>query len=124
LSRASHPGPRRRNAHVAVRTSRELVAACIRSLATQQGDGYPAGPPTIEEMVAVMHRAGGQCPRRPLRGLIVVLGERSLRINEALALAEANLDPRRGSLLVRRAKGDRVAKSGCTIGPGSSSRSG
>jgi hypothetical protein len=50
--------------------------------------------------------------------------ERSLRINEALALDEANLDPRRGSLLVRRAKGDRVAKSGCTIGPGSSSRSG
>jgi integrase len=42
-----------------------------------------------------------------LRGLIVVLWRVGLRICEALALAEADLDPRRGSLLVRRGKGGR-----------------
>ena len=55
----------------------------------------------------------GDAPcRRPrarsrLRGLIVVLWRAGLRIHEALALAEADLDPRRGSLLVRRGKGGR-----------------
>ena len=44
---------------------------------------------------------------RRLRGLIVVLWRAGLRIHEALALAEADLDPRRGSLLVRRGKGGR-----------------
>src|SRR5215213_4247198 len=42
-----------------------------------------------------------------LRGLIVVLWRAGLRICEALALTEADLDPRRGSLLVRRGKGGR-----------------
>jgi integrase len=42
-----------------------------------------------------------------LRGLIVVLWRAGLRIQEALALAEADLDPRRGPLLVRRGKGGR-----------------
>src|ERR687885_522337 len=46
-------------------------------------------------------------PGRRLRGLIVVLWRAGLRICEALALAEADLDPRRGSLLVRRGKGGR-----------------
>jgi integrase len=36
-----------------------------------------------------------------------VLWRAGLRIHEALALAEADLDPRRGSLLVRRGKGGR-----------------
>ena len=44
---------------------------------------------------------------RRLRGLIVVLWRAGLRIHEALALAEADLDQRRGSLLVRRGKGGR-----------------
>jgi site-specific recombinase XerD len=44
---------------------------------------------------------------RRLRGLIVVLWRAGLRICEALALTEADLDPRRGSLLVRRGKGGR-----------------
>ena len=44
---------------------------------------------------------------RRLRGLIVVLWRAGLRIHEALALAEADLDRRRGSLLVRRGKGGR-----------------
>ena len=36
-----------------------------------------------------------------------MLWRAGLRIHEALALAEADLDPRRGSLLVRRGKGGR-----------------
>ena len=53
-----------------------------------------------------MRRAGDIHGRR-LRGLIVVFWRAGLRIHEALALAEADLDARRGSLLVRRGKGGR-----------------
>jgi site-specific recombinase XerD len=72
-----------------------------------KGMRYPADPPTIEELVAVMRRAGEGVHGRRLRGLIVVLWRAGLRICEALALAEADLDPRRGSLLVRNGKGGR-----------------
>ena len=72
-----------------------------------KGMRYPADPPTIEEIVTVMRRAGDGVHGRRLRGLIVVLGRAGLRIYEALALAEADLDARRGSLLVRRGKGGR-----------------
>ena len=41
------------------------------------------------------------------RALIVVLWRAGLRISEALALAESDLDPTRGSILVRRGKGGR-----------------
>ena len=72
-----------------------------------KGMRYPADPPTIEEIVTVMRHAGDGVHGRRLRGLIVVLWRAGLRIHEALALAEADLDPRRGSLLVRRGKGGR-----------------
>jgi integrase len=72
-----------------------------------KGMRYPADPPTIEEIVTVMRRAGDGVHGRRLRGLIVVLWRAGLRIHEALALAEADLDSRRGSLLVRRGKGGR-----------------
>ena len=72
-----------------------------------KGMRYPADPPTIEEIVAVMRNAGDGAHGRRLRGLIVVLWRAGLRICEALALAEADLDARRGSLLVRRGKGGR-----------------
>ena len=72
-----------------------------------KGMRYPADPPTIEEIVTVMRHAGDTVHGRRLRGLIVVLWRAGLRICEALALAEADLDPRRGSLLVRRGKGGR-----------------
>ena len=55
---------------------------------------YPADPPTIEEIVTVMRRAGDGVHGRRLRGLIVVLWRAGLRICEALALAEADLAPR------------------------------
>ena len=72
-----------------------------------KGLRYPADPPTIEEIVAVMRTAGdGVCGRR-VRGLIVVLWRAGLRVQEALSLTEPDLDRRRGSLLVRRGKGGR-----------------
>lgn len=54
-----------------------------------------------------MRHAGDGAHGRRLRGLIVVLWRAGLRIHEALALGEADLDRRRGSLLVRRGKGGR-----------------
>jgi integrase len=72
-----------------------------------KGMRYPADPPTIEQIVTVMRHAGDGVHGRRLRGLIVVLWRAGLRISEALALAGADLDPRRGSLLVRRGKGRR-----------------
>jgi integrase len=72
-----------------------------------KGVRYSADPPTTEEIVTVMRRAGDHVHGLRLRGLIVVLWRAGLRINEALALAEADLDRRRGSLLVRRGMGGR-----------------
>jgi site-specific recombinase XerC len=54
-----------------------------------------------------MRIAGAGLHGRRLRGLIVVLWRAGLRIDEALALREADLDRRRGSILVRRGKGGR-----------------
>src|ERR687897_3521249 len=62
-----------------------------------KGMRYPADPPTIEEIVTVMRHARDTVHGRRLRGLIVVLWRAGLRICEALALAEADLDARRGS---------------------------
>jgi site-specific recombinase XerD len=72
-----------------------------------KGMRYPADPPKVEEIIAVMRAAGDRAHGRRLRGLIVILWRAGLRIQEALALAEADLDQRRGALLVRRGKGGR-----------------
>jgi site-specific recombinase XerD len=72
-----------------------------------KGLRYPADPPTVEEIVAVMRAAGDGPHGRRLRALIVVLWRAGLRIHEALALTESDLDRRRGSLLLRRGKGGR-----------------
>jgi integrase/recombinase XerD len=72
-----------------------------------KGQRYPADPPTIEEIVAVMRAAGHSPEGVRLRAIVVVLWRAGLRISEALALAETDLDPARGSLLVRHGKGDK-----------------
>ncbi len=72
-----------------------------------KGLRYPADPPKVEAIVAVMRAAGDDAHGRRLRGLIVVVWRAGLRIQEALALAEADLDDRRGALLVRGGKGGR-----------------
>jgi integrase len=72
-----------------------------------KGLRYPADPPKVEEVIAVMRAAGDGAHGRRLRGLIVIMWRVGLRIQESLALSEGDLDQRRGSLLVRRGKGGR-----------------
>src|ERR687883_1876670 len=71
-----------------------------------KGLRYPPDPPTVEEIIAVMRAAGDRPDGLRLRGLIVVLWRAGLRISEALALLETDLDPTRGAILVRHGKGD------------------
>src|SRR4051794_32655711 len=54
-----------------------------------------------------------------LRALVVVLWRGGLRVAEALSLGERDLDPRRGSLLVRNGKGGRRREIGIDAGAGS-----
>lgn len=75
--------------------------------AGQQGLRHPADPPKVEEIIAGMRAAGDAAHGRRLRGLIVIMWRAGLRIQEALAVAEGDLDHRRGSILVRRGKGGR-----------------
>lgn len=70
-----------------------------------KGRRYPADPPRVEEIVAVMRQAGGRPAGMRFRGLAVVLWRAGLRISEALALSEGDLEPARGALLVRHGKG-------------------
>jgi integrase len=66
-----------------------------------KGLRYPADPPTVDEIVAVMRAAGESADGMRLRALIVVLWRAGLRISEALTLAESDLDLDRGAVLVR-----------------------
>ena len=59
-----------------------------------KGLRYPADPPKVEEIIAVMRAAGDRLHGRRLRGLIVLLWRAGLRIQEALALTEGDLDQR------------------------------
>ena len=72
-----------------------------------KGRRYPADPPRVEEIVAVMRQAGESSYGPRLRGVIVVLWRAGLRIHEALALGETDLEERRGAMLVRHGKGDK-----------------
>jgi site-specific recombinase XerD len=72
-----------------------------------KGHTYPADPPTVDEIVAVMRQAGHDRHGHRLNALIVVLWRAGLRIQEALSLTETDLDQRRGSILVRLGKNDR-----------------
>jgi Phage integrase family len=70
-----------------------------------KGEEYPADPPTIEEIVAVMRAVGDRPDGHRLRALILLLWRAGLRISEALAVQERDLDRGRGAVLVRRGKG-------------------
>jgi integrase len=89
------------------RRSPAAAAVPRRKAAAQQGDalsGRPADDRGDRGRHAPCRRRRPRPPAaRPDRRAVA----RRLRIQEALALAEADLDPRRGSLLVRRAKGGR-----------------
>lgn len=88
------------------RRSPATLAAFHKGLAPRnKGLRYPADPPTVEELIAVMRAAGNDPDGLRLRGLIVVLWRAGLRISEALTLAETDLDHDRGAILVRHGKG-------------------
>jgi site-specific recombinase XerD len=70
-----------------------------------KGVRYLADPPSVEEIVAVMRQAGEGPHALRVRALIAVLWRAGLRIDEALHLVESDLDPARGSLVVRCGKG-------------------
>jgi site-specific recombinase XerD len=72
-----------------------------------KGIRYPADPPTVDEIVAVMRHTAEERHGWRLRAMIVMLWRAGLRVQEALALAEHDLDPRRRSILVHRGKGGR-----------------
>jgi site-specific recombinase XerD len=70
-----------------------------------KGLRFPADPPTVEEIILVMRQAGPGPSADRTRGLIAILWRAGLRISEALALSESDLDPKTGSVLVRLGKG-------------------
>ena len=72
-----------------------------------KGRRYPPDPPSVEEIIAVMRAAGDGPDGLRLRGVIVMLWRAGLRISEALALNETDLDPDRGAVLVRHGKGEK-----------------
>jgi integrase len=72
-----------------------------------KGMRYPADPPTVDEIVAVMRHTTDDRHGWRIGAMIVVLWRAGLRVQEALALTEHDLDQRRGSLLVRSGKGGR-----------------
>jgi integrase len=86
-----------------------------------KGEQYPADPPTVEEIVAVMRAIGDRAEGQRLRALIVLLWRAGLRISEALALQECDLDRSRGAVIVRRGKAASGERLGRTAGHGSSS---
>jgi site-specific recombinase XerC len=92
---------RSRRSHVPA--SGEVLEARSR----EQGPALPADPPRTEEIIAVMRAAGESPYGLRIRGLVVVMWRAGLRIAEALALRESDLEPARGSLLVRSGKGGR-----------------
>jgi site-specific recombinase XerD len=63
-----------------------------------KGFRYPPDPPRVEEIIAVMRRAGETDHGLRLRALIVILWRAGLRIGEAMALTEPDLEMPVGTL--------------------------
>jgi site-specific recombinase XerC len=68
----------------------------------------------VQKIIAVMREASTDRHGARLRALIVVLARRAT-IQEALSLSERDLDPQRGSLLVRSGKGGRRREIGMDV---------
>ena len=62
--------------------------ALTRTRRSTAGRKFPADPPCVDEIIAVMRAAGDGPYAVRLRALIVILWRSGLRISEALALAE------------------------------------
>ena len=67
-----------------------------------KGLRYPADPPTVEEIVAVMRCAGGTPHGLRTRALIVLMWRAGLRVSEALALTESDLHEATGGVRLSR----------------------
>jgi hypothetical protein len=85
-----------------------------------KGLSYPADPPNVEEIVAVMRAADDGPHGRRLRALIVVLWRAGLRIREALALSESDLVTVVARFWSVAARAADAVRSAWTSGPGSS----
>ncbi len=77
------------------RAGRRRSPATMRGFHGGQAPGnkglrYPADPPKVEEIIAVMRAAGDGAHRRRLRGLIVIMWRAGLRTQEGLALTEGD----------------------------------
>jgi site-specific recombinase XerD len=72
-----------------------------------KGQTYPADPPMVDEIVAVMRQARDNRHGHCVTALIVVLWRGGPRIEETLSLAETDLGQRRGSILVRHGRNNR-----------------
>ena len=83
-----------------------------------KGRRYPADPPRVEEIVAVMRRAGDGPYGLRLRGLIVVLWRSGLRITEALDLNESDLDLSQGAFSFAAGREAAAGTSAWTTGAG------
>lgn len=77
-----------------------------------KGQRYPADPPTILEIVKVLKACPDTMSGQRTRALIILLWRSGLRISEALALREHDLNERERTILVRRGKGGKSRKSG------------
>jgi site-specific recombinase XerD len=73
---------------------------------------YPADPARAEEIIAIMRAAGANAHGLRARALIAVIWRGGVRISEALAVTESDVDARRGSVLVRHGKGDKRREAG------------
>jgi integrase len=82
-----------------------------------KGLRYPPDPPSVEEIIATMRTAGDDLEGLRLRAVIIVLWRAGLRISEALALAETDLDRDRGAILVRHGKGGKRREVGMDRDP-------
>ena len=71
-----------------------------------KGQRYPADPPTVEEIILVMRRRPRPHTDRT-RALIAILWRAGLRISEALALTESDLDPKTERACCGATGGDR-----------------
>jgi integrase len=89
-----------------------------------KGMRYPADPPTIDEIVAVNAPPSDDRHGWRVRAMIVVLWRAGLRIQEALALAEHDLDTGADRSWSVAARAAAAARSGWMSGAGSSSSGG
>ena len=70
-----------------------------------RGRRYPPDPPTTGEIVELLRGSLNTPVGRRTRALLVVLWRSGLRVSEALALEERDLDATAGSITVRVGKG-------------------